>query len=168
MKFGFTRVHAWVAECIVVDSSSFSRSAFYLHAFVLFRFVPAKHLHFDYGFRIGSRWESVSDRLVDAVRASRTPLAELASLDGLLGAATRPNVNLYHAELRLCIAVLKGDHGLFATTRECVSSWAVTLPWEPDVLARCEEVTRSVQEGGFPRGVEVLEQRRADIDRLLT
>lgn len=167
IKFGFARVGEWVAECIVADSSAFSSAAFYVQAFALPRFVPAEHLYFDYGFRIGGRWEEVSAELVGAVRASLPRLSKLASLDGLLGAAENADINLYHAELRLCIGVLKEDRQLFESAHKRIVGWTPTLAWEPDVLARCEALACSVVEGGLSQGVAVLEHRRHEIDRLL-
>ena len=72
------------------------------------RFIPTEHLYFDYGFRIGGRWEHVSPELVDAVRGALPRLSELANLKGLMTAAALWEVNLHQAEIRLCIAVLLG------------------------------------------------------------
>ena len=167
IKFGFARVGEWIAVCIVADSSAFSSAAFYMQAFALPRFVPAQHLYFDYGFRIGGRWEEVSNELVDAVRASLPRLSELASLDGLLAAAEHADLNLFHAELGLCIGVLKRDTELFESARARIANWTSTLAWEADVLARCNDLVHVVGQAGFSEGVATLAHRRQDADRLL-
>jgi hypothetical protein len=167
IKFGYARVGEWVAECIVAESSAFSSAAFYVQAFALPRFVPTDHLYFDYGFRIGERWEEVSAEVVEAVRDALPELSQFASFDGLLNAAVQPDVNLYHAEIRLCVSVLTRDAELFEEARELIANWTPAPGWEIDVLARCVELVRDVEEEGFPRGVATLEQRRQDVDRLL-
>ena len=167
IKFGFARVDEWVAECIAADTSAVSSAAFYVQAFALPRFIPTEHLYFDYGFRIGGRWEHVSPELVDAVRGALPRLSELASLNGLMTAAARWKVNLYQAEIRLCIAVLLGDLSLFEEAQARFATWTPTLEWEPEVIARCEGLMRDVEHGGFARGVAELERRRSDVDPLI-
>jgi hypothetical protein len=40
MRFGFVRVHDWVAECALADTSAFSAEAFYLEAVRAAAFRP--------------------------------------------------------------------------------------------------------------------------------
>jgi hypothetical protein len=167
IKFGFSRVHEWIAECVAADTSAFSANAFYVQAFALPRFVPTDHLYFDYGFRIGGRWERVSPELVGEVRRALPRLSELATLDGLLAATAQWKLNLYHAEVRLGIAVLREDVVVFDSTRATIATWTPTLAWEPEVMSRCATLAGAVDRGGFPAGLAELKGRRSEVDRLL-
>jgi hypothetical protein len=167
MRFGFARVDEWIAECLRAESSSFNSTAFYMQAFALPRFIPTEHLYFNYGFRIGGRWDGISSELVTAIRGSLARLSNIASFDGLLGAATQPDVNARHAEVRLCVGLLTNDMALFKNMSEQILSWKVKLAWEPDVLGRCHDLIIAVDHEGPSRGVAILESRRTGIDALL-
>jgi hypothetical protein len=167
IKLGFVHFDEWVAACIVADPSEFKSSAFSVQAFALPLFVPTDHLYFDYGFRIGERWDGISSELIAAVRRSVTQLQRLATLDGLLASASHPNVNIYHAELRLCIGLIKDDTQLFSTTRESIAAWKQNIEWETPVIQRCSELAISVQQGRRSHGLAELERRRQDVKSLL-
>ena len=166
MQFGFARAEEWTWQCFYADSSAFRGDAFYLQAFVLPRFVPTDHLHFDYGFRIGDQWEAVTAEVVERVRAAVPELERLATLDGLEAKACDAQ-NVRHAELRLCIAALRGDEAAFARERAATAGWDVALAWETEVVERCALVADAVDDGGFGRATAVLADRRAGVDRLI-
>jgi hypothetical protein len=166
IRFGFARPHDWVAECIYAETSAFSSETFYIEAFALPLFIPSTHLYFDYGFRIGTSWQDVSPRLAAAVRASRHRLSEIASLSGLHAAASYPESNIHHAEVRLGIDLLTGDTDAFQITREIVQRWEISIEWEREVLDRCQTLLRAVDAGGPGSGIAELARRR-DVTRQL-
>jgi hypothetical protein len=167
ITLGFARAGKWIAACIVADPSEFKMTAFSLQAFALPLFLPTQHLYFDYGFRVGERWESVSSELVAAVRTSVPELEKLATFDGLLAAASHSDVNIYHAELRLCVALLTGDAATFGAITDRISTWKQHVEWERPVIDRCLALAESVAEGGSPAGIVTLERRRRDVMSLL-
>jgi hypothetical protein len=134
---------------------------------VLPRFVPTDHFYFSYGFRIGGRWEGVTGELTAAVRDSLPRLSRLASLDGLLEAAARPDFDIRHVELRLCVASIREDLARFTSMSERVRGWKTTSGWEAAVLSRCENLIQAVDQRGLPYGATLLKQRRGSVDQLL-
>lgn len=167
IKFGFADICGWVAKCVYVDSSTFSSAAFYIQAFAFPLFIPADHLYFDYGFRVNGRWERVSDELMEEVRTALPQLTSLATLDGLLASAGDWRVNIYQAELRLCIGVLKKDAELVDDSRRAIEAWVPKVAWEFDVIGRSADVVREVDANGYEGGLRILDARRAALVRLL-
>jgi hypothetical protein len=136
MRRGFFREHHWVAACIYADTSSFSRERFYLDAFALPLFIPTDHLYFNYGFRIGTHWDELTDETIDAVAAALPRLESLTTWAGLVAAARSWTVNLRAAELRLCIGILAPEETALAPVREAIEQWRVSRGWEHEVLER--------------------------------
>jgi hypothetical protein len=167
MRNGFVRMHEWIAECMLAESSAFSATSFYVEAFVLPRFVPSDHLYFDYGFRVGDRWEALSEELLDKVRAARPQLEGMASLGVLWDRASRPDVNLHHTELRLCISILQESTARFTEAADAIARWQSEREWENGVLGRCRDVISKVNDTGFAEGIASLENRRPPVDQLL-
>jgi hypothetical protein len=159
VKRGFIRRHEWVAEGFYADSSSFSRSVFYLHAFAIPLFVPSDHLYFTYGARVGSRWEGVTDELLAAVRASLPGLRELATLDGLRRRADRPAVDLHHAEVHLCVALIQEKAERFVTLAKAIDAWNEQLAWERPTIDRCARLAEIVRAAGQEAGIQTLRER---------
>lgn len=167
IRFGFVRCDEWIAAGYYIDSSAFSSTAFYVQAFAMPRFVPAESLYFDYGFRVNGRWEEVGSELADAITEAEPKLAEVATVGGLLAGTTDWRLNVNHAEVRLCIAVLTRDDALFVETRQAVKKLVAEVPWEEDVRNRCLELAAVVDDSGFPAGEAILARRREAVDRLL-
>jgi hypothetical protein len=122
-------------------------------------FVPSDHLYFTYGARVGTRWEGVTDDLLDAVRASLPGLRELATLDGLLRKADRPAVDLHHAEVHLCVALIQGEAERFVTLAREIEAWHEQLSWEPPIIDRCARLAEIVRTAGAEAGIETLRER---------
>lgn len=158
-KKGFIRRREWVVECIYADSSGYSARAFYLEAFALPLFVPTDHLYFNYGRRVGRRWEAVTDDLVRAVEASLPMLEESATLDGLLQSAARPQVDLHHAEIHFCVALICDHLEDFHRLAEEIAAWSVERVWERPIIERCAALTEAVSAEGLDAGTQVLRER---------
>lgn len=167
MKFGLVREHGWVAECIYAETSSFTRERFFLNAFVLPLFIPTDHLYFDFGFRIGTHWDSVDGETVQAVVAALPRCEGLTSWSGLLAAAKNWEVNLYHAELRLCVGILQPDDKLLSSMRLAIERWQPSTEWEKGILARNSELLAVLDRDGRDAAVSHLEARRPQVLALL-
>lgn len=165
---GFVRRHEWVAECVHADSSSHSRTAFYVHAFALPLFVPTDHLYFSYGERVGGRWEGMSDDLVRAVEAELPKLRELATLNGLVRRAQRPQLDIYHAELHLCVALIQGDTERFDSLSQQVAAWEQHVAWEGPIIDRCSDLIEIARVEGDEAGVRLLHERVPGVLALIT
>ena len=165
---GFVRRHEWVAECIYVDSSSHSRTAFYVQAFALPLFVPTDHLYFDYGGRVGDRWEDVDAELVDGVERVLPTLRELATLDGLRRKAQRPNQDLHHAEVHLCVALICGERERFDALAEQIRGWIEQVPWQRPIIERCVGLAATVHDSGEEIGRDRLRACVPGVLSLLT
>jgi hypothetical protein len=159
VKKGFIQRHEWVAACFYADSSSYSGSAFYLEAFALPLFVPSDHLYFNYGGRVGAKWEDVTDDLLRAVEASLPRLNQLATLDGLLGCAVRPHVDLHHTEVHFCVALIRGDVESFHRLGDEIGTWNEEQTWERPIIDRCATLAETVRVAGPEVGIGTLRQR---------
>ena len=166
IQFGFARVNEWTAECLYADTSSVSRRAFYLQAFVLPLFVPTQHIYFDYGFRIGDRHELVNSRLVSQVAALLPRLSQLATFDGLYAAAANP-FDVRHVEVRLCCGILAGSSGWIEDNGARLERWAMGAPWEGEVLQRSRALFARAKADGINAAVADLRRRRDGVIKLL-
>jgi hypothetical protein len=167
IRFGFVKSTEWIASGYYADSSAFSSSAFYLNAFVMPRFIPAESIYFDYGFRVDGQWEKIGPELADAVAAAEPKLADAATLDGLLAAASDWQRNINHAELRLCVSVLMRDEAAFAEAKHATTDLVPEVRWEAEVRTRCLEFAALAADQGFQAGEAVLASRRPEADRVL-
>jgi hypothetical protein len=161
-RWGFVRKHEWIAECLFADSSQFDGRAFYVEAFPLPLFVPTTHLYFDYGFRVGDRWDAVDRPLVAAVRRALPQLAAVSTLQGLREAASVQS-NAYHAEIRICLAVISDDSSALAASRNNLEQLIATAPWEADVLSRSRELLDVLGSSGRDAAIDVLTARRNNV-----
>jgi hypothetical protein len=163
VRAGFVRRHEWIAECLLYESSAFSRERFYLQAFALPLFIPTDHLYFSYGFRVGNGyWEAVDTKLLKEVRRALPKLEQLATLKGLSTATSdwRRRLDIYHAEVQLCLHALFDERSKLEGIAEQLDSWQTTTDWESAVLQRCKDFSAIVQREGVPAGIAELERRR--------
>jgi hypothetical protein len=117
--------------------------------------VPSDHLYFSYGARVGARWDDVTDDLLRAVEGFLPTLHELATLDGLLRSADRPQLDLYHAEVHLCVALIRGDEKRFRQLGEEVVAWKEQVAWERPIIDRCTGLSETVRAEGEEVGVRM-------------
>jgi hypothetical protein len=167
VRAGFVRRHPWIAECLLYESSDFSRERFYLQAFALPLFIPTNHLYFTYGFRVGNGyWEAVDANLLEEVRRALPKLERLATLEGLRTASAdwHRNLDPYHAEVQLCLHALFDDRSEFQDIAERLDSWKTSTDWASEVLQRCKDFAAIVLRGGSPAGIAELQRRRDSLD----
>ena len=159
-KTGFVRQREWIAECIHMDSSSFSSTRIYIEAFALPLFVPTDYLYFDYGDRVGHHyWEGVTDELVDAVAAHLPILQEFATLDGVMQRAEQPDIDAHHAELHLCVALIQGKRDRFDKMAHALRVWDADQDYENEIVRRCASLAAIVEASGVDAGVSSLRER---------
>jgi hypothetical protein len=158
-KWGFVRQHEWIAECISMESHSFSRTRIYIWAFALPLFVPTNHVYFTYGDRVGHFWEGVTPELVDAVAADLPTLRELATLDGVIQRSERPDINIHHAELHLCAALIQGKRDRFERLAQAIEAWDADRDYEHEIIRRCADLAGIVEASGIDAAVAVLRER---------
>jgi hypothetical protein len=166
-KSGLAREHRWVVECLYIDSSSFSSDKFSVEAFVLPLFIPTGHLYFNYGFRIGGQWDRVDDELISAVIHELPRLEGLTSWSGLIDCAADWQINVRHAELRLCVGILESDLDLIAESRRRVEAWQPAVAWETEVLSRCKQLLDVLNQKGRDAAELVLAARKPDVLALI-
>jgi hypothetical protein len=166
MRFGLVKTDEWVASCFYVQTSAFSASAFYVEAFALPRFIPTKHLYFNYGFRVNGRWEEVGSELADAVAAAEPELAEQATLTGLRAATDGREEDINRTEVRLCVAAIVRDDDLFSEARRTVCEFEPEVEWEADVRDRCVGLLRIFDAGGYASLEQEFARYRDEVDRL--
>jgi hypothetical protein len=140
---------------------------FYVQSFALPLFVPTDHLYFTYGSRIGTGWQQVNRELVDAVRRELPTLHELATLDGLVRRASRPEIDLHHAELHLCASLIAGDRFHFDRLARDIAGWKESLAWQRPIIGRCAELVEEVRASGDAAGIALLRGRAPAVLSLL-
>jgi hypothetical protein len=127
-------------------------------------FVPTEHISLSYGFRVGhSFWDGVDTELVDAIVAAVPPLQERATFDGLLALASRWQIDLHHAELRLCIGILTGQAPEIEEMTTILRQWHPARHWEPDILDRTRALLDTVDDHGLPEARDMLAARRGGV-----
>lgn len=166
IEFGFVREREWVAECLTVNTSAFSKEAFYMEAFPLPLFIPTDTLYFNYGFRIGQRWVSVGQELEAAVVSAIPRLETLATLRGLWDAA-RSSDFVRDLEVRVCIALLTGDLDLMAEYAGRMFERPWSRGWEVEVVDRVRTLQDRVMNYGPDSGGELLAEYRTRVRELL-
>jgi len=167
MRFGLVQEGAWLAKGIYADSSAFRGDRFFIHAFVLPLFVPTDHLQLTYGFRVGSQWEAVDASLLRAVVEALPHLDSLATLPALSDMAHDWRVNIRHAELRLCIALIEGDEPTFNEMATVVRKWRPQHEWEADVIDRSLSFVATFEDQGRDGAEQVLAARRQAVLEIL-
>lgn len=139
MKFGYfsTERDPWVAACLYAQSSGFSKSTYYLQAFVLPLFVPTTFLYFDFGSRVGGGWEGVSPELLKELDSVVPPLLNEATVESVAARASEVTINLYHLEVAICASILRDEPARLPQLRAIARGWQTEVAWEAEVLGRC-------------------------------
>lgn len=167
MRFGLVHEGEWVAKGIHVETSAFRADRVFIDAFTLPLFIPTKHLTLTYGFRIGHQWERVDAPMVRAVVDAMLRLDAFATSSAVVERAHNWQVNVRHAELRLCIAVLEGDRNIVCEVARTVRDWSPQRAWEKAVIARTMTIADLARTSGPEAAVTALAARREAVRGVL-
>lgn len=161
VKHGFIREGEWLVDGFFAQSSAFSRHVFHLEAFALPLFVPTTFLYFEFGFRVG-RFEQIDSDVVEAVVRSLPRLQASATLDGVDELAGN-RLNLRHWEIRIAIAIIRGQVSLAEQYWNRLDGWKIESAWEPEILDRLGALTSIVANEGREAAVAHLRDRRSRV-----
>jgi hypothetical protein len=165
IRFGFTRISDWWAECFYANTSAFSKDWFYLEAFVLPLFVPTSFVYFDYGFRVGA-WDRVTPDVVRAVERAVPRLSSIASRDGLWAIA-HDERNVRQVELRAALSVLNGDVVAADSQADILRHMKLERDWEEEIRDRALQLVRGFRTDGWSATLQKLQSTRADVIAVL-
>jgi hypothetical protein len=170
IRFGFVSEGDWIARCIFADSSRWSAARIRIHLFPLPLFVPAPGLSMGRGFRLdeGKLWEIVDEELFGAIERALPELDRLATLESLVEQEDKWEINIYQAELRLCVGVIWRDHAMVDDVRRVLQAPAESEDEFIDgARERCASLVETIDSDGFDVAERLLAARRSDVLALL-
>ncbi len=130
-----------ILRAIFFDTSDNPRK-FYVHIFILPLFVPASHLSFNFGFRIGGSWDADAPNLIlelgEKIKEEGLPFLQTKNVREVL-VSFNPDKDPYARQALAYLAVHQGNYSLAEEElNKLISLLDLKIGWQKIMLDRAE------------------------------